>query len=90
MEIVPQHSSRILQYPHERRDDSLVVLDDRFRPAVRDREQFPQLDESRESPVLLLVRESVVSLCTSTQRVSARVHRTRSVHRRERDVRDWM
>lgn len=63
MEVVPEDAGLVLQDPHKRRDDRLVVLDYGLGPPLRHREELAQFDESREAPVLLLVREPVVRLC---------------------------
>ena len=63
VEVMPQHARLVFEHSHKRRDDGLVVLDDRFRPTFRDREEFAQFDKPRKAPILLLIRETVVRLC---------------------------
>jgi hypothetical protein len=63
VEVVPQHACGILQHPHVRRNDRLIVLNNRLCPSLGNREKLAKLDEAGKSPILLLVGETVVCLC---------------------------
>lgn len=61
--VVPQHASRILQYSHEYRYVSGLILNRRSSVAFLCAEELTQLAEAGEAPIALLRNETMVRVC---------------------------
>jgi hypothetical protein len=61
-EVVPQHASRVLEHPDERRHLDLIPVNRRSTPAIGGKVQLSQIGEAGESPIALLGDETVMSV----------------------------